>query len=117
MEAINKSLAKTKVSDLDGSAPDSTDFANYFCAYAYIYHQARSQPQCAVSCDENTVFVLCSSSLCVFSGSTEVTYLLHSAGVSPHAALDARIPALTSKMCRKTCLKITSGRVRITRRY
>lgn len=43
MEDINSSLAKAKVSDLDGSAPDSTDFANYFCAYAYIYHQARIQ--------------------------------------------------------------------------
>ncbi len=29
-----------KVSDLDGDAPESTDFANYFCTYAYIYHQA-----------------------------------------------------------------------------
>ncbi|PNH12877.1 putative protein arginine N-methyltransferase 4.2 [Tetrabaena socialis] len=28
-----------KVSDLDGEAPESTDFANYFCTYAYIYHQ------------------------------------------------------------------------------
>lgn len=23
----------------DGQAPESTDFANYFCTYAYIYHQ------------------------------------------------------------------------------
>ncbi|PRW56855.1 arginine N-methyltransferase [Chlorella sorokiniana] len=28
-----------KVSNLDGEAPDSTDFANYFCTYAYLYHQ------------------------------------------------------------------------------
>ncbi|KAL3156498.1 hypothetical protein ABBQ38_000798 [Trebouxia sp. C0009 RCD-2024] len=28
-----------KVSDLDGSAPESTDYANYFCTYAYLYHQ------------------------------------------------------------------------------
>ncbi|PNW75848.1 hypothetical protein CHLRE_12g558100v5 [Chlamydomonas reinhardtii] len=28
-----------KVSDLDGRPPESTDFANYFCTYAYIYHQ------------------------------------------------------------------------------
>lgn len=28
-----------KISELDGDAPESTDFANYFCTYAYIYHQ------------------------------------------------------------------------------
>ena len=28
-----------RVSELDGSAPESTDFANYFCTYAYLYHQ------------------------------------------------------------------------------
>eukprot|EP01024_Parvocaulis_polyphysoides_P037993 TRINITY_DN339_c1_g1_i4.p1 TRINITY_DN339_c1_g1~~TRINITY_DN339_c1_g1_i4.p1 ORF type:complete len:384 (-),score=76.81 TRINITY_DN339_c1_g1_i4:606-1718(-) len=28
-----------KVSNLDGSAPDTTDYANYFCTYAYLYHQ------------------------------------------------------------------------------
>lgn len=28
-----------KVSKLDGDAPESTDFANYFCTYAYLYHQ------------------------------------------------------------------------------
>lgn len=27
------------VSRLDGRAPDGKDFANYFCTYAYIYHQ------------------------------------------------------------------------------
>lgn len=31
-----------KISELDGDAPESTDFANYFCTYAYIYHQASS---------------------------------------------------------------------------
>lgn len=35
----NNPMKAAKVSDLDGSAPDSTDFANYFCAYGYIYHQ------------------------------------------------------------------------------
>ena len=29
------------VSELDGQAPESTDFANYFCTYAYLYHQVR----------------------------------------------------------------------------
>ncbi|KAG7672538.1 hypothetical protein Ndes2526B_g08945 [Nannochloris sp. 'desiccata'] len=29
----------SRVSNLDGEAPESTDFANYFCTYAYIYHQ------------------------------------------------------------------------------
>jgi len=29
----------TKVSDKDGEAPEATDFANYFCTYAYLYHQ------------------------------------------------------------------------------
>lgn len=28
-----------KISSLDGDAPESTDFANYFCTYAYLYHQ------------------------------------------------------------------------------
>ena len=28
-----------KVSDLDGLDPESTDFANYFCTYGYLYHQ------------------------------------------------------------------------------
>jgi hypothetical protein len=27
------------VSRLDGRAPDGKDFANYFCTYAYLYHQ------------------------------------------------------------------------------
>ena len=117
MEAINNSLAKAKVSDLDGSAPDSTDFANYFCAYAYIYHQARSKPQCAVFCAIDTVLWSCLSLLCSLSNSTAVAWLLHSAGVFPHAALGARLPVLTRKMCRKTCLKIISGRVLIIRRY
>lgn len=27
------------MSNLDGAAPESTDFANYFCTYSYIYHQ------------------------------------------------------------------------------
>ncbi|GFR40027.1 hypothetical protein Agub_g562 [Astrephomene gubernaculifera] len=31
--------AAVKVSELDGEAPESTDFANYFCTYGYIYHQ------------------------------------------------------------------------------
>eukprot|EP01026_Neomeris_dumetosa_P044783 TRINITY_DN3792_c0_g2_i3.p1 TRINITY_DN3792_c0_g2~~TRINITY_DN3792_c0_g2_i3.p1 ORF type:complete len:468 (-),score=63.65 TRINITY_DN3792_c0_g2_i3:547-1950(-) len=28
-----------RVSSLDGQAPDTTDYANYFCTYAYLYHQ------------------------------------------------------------------------------
>lgn len=39
VEEATRGLRAAKVSDLDGSAPDSTDFANYFCAYGYIYHQ------------------------------------------------------------------------------
>jgi len=31
--------AVRKVSELDGEAPESTDFANYFCTYAFLYHQ------------------------------------------------------------------------------
>lgn len=27
------------VSELDGKAPDDTDYANYFCTYAFLYHQ------------------------------------------------------------------------------
>jgi hypothetical protein len=32
------------VSRLDGRAPDGKDFANYFCTYAYLYHQVRWPP-------------------------------------------------------------------------
>ena len=28
-----------RISQLDGKAPESTDFANYFCTYGYLYHQ------------------------------------------------------------------------------
>lgn len=28
-----------RVSELDGSAPESTDYANYFCTYSFLYHQ------------------------------------------------------------------------------
>lgn len=34
--------ASGKVSDLDGHEPEANDYANYFCAYAYIYHQVIS---------------------------------------------------------------------------
>ena len=27
----------------DGQAPESTDYANYFCTYSYLYHQVRSR--------------------------------------------------------------------------
>lgn len=30
-----------QLSKLDGKPPESTDFANYFCTYAYLYHQVR----------------------------------------------------------------------------
>lgn len=30
-----------KMSELDGQAPEATDFANYFCTYGYLYHQVR----------------------------------------------------------------------------
>ena len=35
--------APPKVSDLDGKAPAPSDWANYFCTYAYLYHQVRPQ--------------------------------------------------------------------------
>ena len=31
--------ANGRVSELDGKAPESTDYANYFCTYAFLYHQ------------------------------------------------------------------------------
>ena len=34
--------AVPKVSDLDGKAPAPSDWANYFCTYAFLYHQVRS---------------------------------------------------------------------------
>ena len=45
MEAPSTSA---KVSDLDGSAPESTDYANYFCTYAYLYHQVCSFHRCTL---------------------------------------------------------------------
>ena len=33
--------ANGRVSELDGKAPESTDYANYFCTYAFLYHQVR----------------------------------------------------------------------------
>ena len=36
-----KPAAPVQVSSLDGSAPDATDFANYFCTYGCVYHQVR----------------------------------------------------------------------------
>ena len=38
MHATN-GLAPPKISDLDGKAPAPSDWANYFCTYAYLYHQ------------------------------------------------------------------------------
>ena len=35
--------AAPKVSDLDGKAPAPSDWANYFCTYAFLYHQASSK--------------------------------------------------------------------------
>lgn len=32
--------ATPRVSDLDGKAPAPSDWANYFCTYAFLYHQA-----------------------------------------------------------------------------
>ncbi len=31
--------AAPRVSDLDGKAPAPSDWANYFCTYAFLYHQ------------------------------------------------------------------------------
>lgn len=31
-----------RCSELDGQAPESTDYANYFCTYSFIYHQVRT---------------------------------------------------------------------------
>ena len=38
MHATN-GRAPPKISDLDGKAPAPSDWANYFCTYAYLYHQ------------------------------------------------------------------------------
>jgi len=27
----------------DGKAPESADYANYFCTYSYLYHQVRER--------------------------------------------------------------------------
>lgn len=31
--------ALQRLSKLDGDAPDTTDFANYFCTYGFVFHQ------------------------------------------------------------------------------
>ncbi|KIZ06233.1 putative protein arginine N-methyltransferase 4.2 [Monoraphidium neglectum] len=36
---MGRNAASERLSSLDGQAPESTDFANYFCTYAYLYHQ------------------------------------------------------------------------------
>ena len=36
-----------RLSQLDGKAPESADFANYFCTYGYLYHQVQNL-SCAV---------------------------------------------------------------------
>ena len=46
--AVMEATTSEKVSELDGSAPESTDFANYFCTYAYLYHQASLTSPAAV---------------------------------------------------------------------
>ncbi len=33
---------RAPTSVVDGQAPEATDFANYFCTYAFIYHQVNS---------------------------------------------------------------------------
>ena len=38
-----------RVSAMDGKAPEATDFANYFCTYAYLYHQVRAGESCFVT--------------------------------------------------------------------
>ena len=30
---------EARVSNLDGKPPEEADFANYFCTYAFLYHQ------------------------------------------------------------------------------
>lgn len=40
MELANGHAAAEKVSALDGAPPESTDYANYFCTYSFLYHQA-----------------------------------------------------------------------------
>ncbi len=32
---------EARVSNLDGKPPEEADFANYFCTYAFLYHQVR----------------------------------------------------------------------------
>ena len=38
MEQQNGHITAT-ASDLKGQDPDATDFANYFCTYAFLFHQ------------------------------------------------------------------------------
>jgi protein arginine N-methyltransferase 1 len=38
---------EARLSNLDGQAPEGTDFANYFCTYAFLYHQVgRARSSC-----------------------------------------------------------------------
>lgn len=39
MASNSAGRGRASVSQLDGQAPDGQDFANYFCTYAYLYHQ------------------------------------------------------------------------------
>ena len=73
-----------KVSDLDGSAPESTDYANYFCTYAYLYHQVHSFHRRSLDC----------------------RYRSASPNPKRHAA--ASTARVNCVCCRKTCWRITS---------
>lgn len=57
---MGRNAAGERLSQLDGQAPESTDFANYFCTYAFLYHQVsftkvRSAPLHPPTCPQSVL--------------------------------------------------------------
>lgn len=53
---------------VDGLAPEATDFANYFCTYAFLYHQVTFLPvQIVATCSrvEHTGLVIPSGTFAI----------------------------------------------------
>jgi hypothetical protein len=52
-------LLSVRRSRLDGKAPEGSDFANYFCTYAYLYHQVITAAKAAQHDSFSTVTSIC----------------------------------------------------------
>lgn len=75
-----------RVSEFDGLAPESTDYANYFCTYAYLYHQVCSV--IVISCSEQYIvckalgYLLCVVSLGIFLMCSKASLIISNRGIA-----------------------------------